>query len=59
MEQLSASEIYIFLMASALHAIAEVGRGHRKTDLMDETLYPTDYDLGDGNSQDHPFYGWS
>jgi len=31
-------------------AIAEVGRGHRKTDLMDETLYPTDYDLGDGNA---------
>lgn len=30
-------------------AIAEVGRGHRKTDLMDEVLYPTDYDLGDGN----------
>ena len=30
-------------------AIAEVGRGHRKTDLMDETLYPTDFDLGDGN----------
>lgn len=29
-------------------AIARVGRGHRKTDLMDETLYPTDYDLGDG-----------
>ena len=29
-------------------AIAEVGRGHRKTDLMDEKLYPTDYDLGDG-----------
>lgn len=32
-----------------VYAIAEVGRGHRKTDLMDETLYPTDYDLGDGN----------
>lgn len=31
------------------NAIAEVGRGHRKTDLMDETLYPTDYDLGDGS----------
>ena len=30
------------------NAIAEVGRGHRKTDLMDEALYPTDYDLGDG-----------
>lgn len=30
------------------NAIAEVGRGHRKTDLLDETLYPTDYDLGDG-----------
>ena len=30
------------------NAIAEVGRGHRKTDLMDEKLYPTDYDLGDG-----------
>ena len=29
-------------------AIAEVGRGHRKTDLMDQTLYPTDFDLGDG-----------
>jgi len=46
-------------MASALHAIAEVGHGHRKTDLMDETLYPTDYDLGDGNSHAHPFYGWA
>ncbi len=31
------------------NAIAEVGRGHRKTDLMDETIYPTDYDTGDGN----------
>ena len=31
-------------------AIAEVGRGHRKTDLMDEELYPTSYDLGDGNT---------
>jgi len=31
------------------YAVAEVGRGHRKTDLMDEALYPTDYDLGDGN----------
>ena len=31
------------------NAIAEVGRGHRKTDLMDETCYPTDYDLGDGS----------
>jgi len=30
------------------NAIAEVGRGHRKTDLMDENLYPTDYDLGNG-----------
>lgn len=30
-------------------AIAEVGRGHRKTDLMDEALYPTDYELGDGS----------
>lgn len=28
-------------------AIAEVGRGHRKTDLMDIQLYPTDFDLGD------------
>lgn len=31
------------------NAIAEVGRGHRKTDLLDETRYPTDYDLGDGS----------
>ena len=31
------------------NAIAEVCRGHRKTDLLDETLYPTDYDLGDGS----------
>ncbi len=31
------------------NAIAEVGRGHRKTDLMDETRYPADYDLGDGS----------
>ena len=31
------------------NAIAEVGRGHRKTDLLDETLYPTDYDLADGS----------
>lgn len=30
------------------NAIAEVGRGHRKTDLMDENFYSTDYDLGDG-----------
>lgn len=29
-------------------AIAEVGRGHRKTNLMDEALYPANYDLGDG-----------
>lgn len=28
-------------------AIAEVARGHRKTNLMDEQLYPTDFDLGD------------
>ena len=32
-----------------VYAIAEDGRGHRKTDLLDEALYPTDYDLGDGN----------
>ena len=31
------------------NAIAEVGRGHRKTDLTDENLYPTDYDLGNGS----------
>lgn len=31
------------------NAIAEVGRGHRKTDLFDEGFYPTDYELGDGN----------
>lgn len=31
------------------NAIAEVGRGHRKTDLLNETLYPTHHDLGDGN----------
>lgn len=31
-------------------AIAEVGRGHRKTDLTDETLYPKAFDLGDGNT---------
>lgn len=31
-------------------AIAEVGRGHRKTDLMDEARYPVEYDLDDGNS---------
>ena len=94
-KKLSASEIYIYLMACALHdigmgvsdrdleqfmdsvgireyvtnhpemtkptlirrfpneqyanAIAEVGRGHRKTDLFDEGFYPTDYELGDGN----------
>jgi len=29
-------------------AIAEIGRGHRKTDLMDITLYPTDLQLGKG-----------
>ena len=29
-------------------AIAEVGRGHRKTDLLDEKLYPVEFDLGDG-----------
>lgn len=32
------------------NAIAEVGRGHRKTDLLDEKLYPTAYDLGDGST---------
>ena len=32
------------------NAIAEVGRGHRKTDLMDEDLYPIDFDLGDGQT---------
>jgi len=32
------------------NAIAEVCRGHRKTDLMDEKLYPEDYDLEDGGS---------
>lgn len=26
-------------------------------DLMDETLYPTDYDLGDGNSHARPIDG--
>lgn len=31
-------------------AIAEVGRGHRKTDLLDAALYPTDYALGNGRS---------
>ena len=31
-------------------AIAEVGRGHRKTDLMDTVLYPVDFDLGDGQT---------
>lgn len=31
------------------NAIAEVGQGHRKTDLLDSALYPADYDLGDGN----------
>ena len=31
-------------------AIAEVGRGHRKTDLMDESLYPVAFDLGDGRT---------
>lgn len=31
-------------------AIAEVGRGHRKTDLMDTALYPVDFDLGDGQT---------
>lgn len=29
-------------------AIAEVGRGHRKTDLMDTQCYPTDYETGSG-----------
>lgn len=29
-------------------AIAEVGRGHRKTDLTDEALYPAEFDLFDG-----------
>jgi anti-anti-sigma factor len=29
-------------------AIAEVGRGHRKTDLMDRNLYPTDLKTGSG-----------
>jgi anti-anti-sigma factor len=29
-------------------AIAEVGRGHRKTDLMDRKLYPVDLKLGGG-----------
>ena len=29
-------------------AIAEVGHGHRKTDLMDEELYPVSFTLGDG-----------
>lgn len=31
-------------------AIAQVGRGHRKTDLTDEALYPAKYDLNDGYS---------
>ena len=29
-------------------AVAEVGRGHRKTDLLDKSIYPTDLKLGDG-----------
>jgi len=29
-------------------AIAEIGRGHRKTNLMDRTLYPVDLRLGEG-----------
>lgn len=29
-------------------AIADVGRGHRKTDLMDRNLYPADLKLGGG-----------
>lgn len=32
------------------NAIAKVSRGHRKTDLLDEKLYPTDYVLGDGST---------
>lgn len=31
-------------------AIAEVSRGHRKTDLLDEKLYPATFDLGDGST---------
>ena len=36
-------------------AIVQVSRGHRKTDLMDETEYPTDFRMPNGNKVCLPY----
>lgn len=38
-----------------LHAIIQVCRGHRKTDLMDEKGYPTDYEVEEGRKVNLPY----
>ena len=37
------------------HAIIQISRGHRKTNLMDEKEYPTDYRMPDGNTVCMPY----
>ena len=38
-----------------VHAIVQVSRGHRKTDLLDEIEYPIDYKLPSGNTACLPY----
>lgn len=38
-----------------LDAIVQVSRGHRKTDLMDESVYPVDAKMPNGNTVCYPY----
>ncbi len=38
-----------------LEAVIQISRGHRKTDLMDETVYPTRFDVPGGDSVCLPY----
>ena len=37
------------------HAIIQISRGHRKTDLMDESEYPVDFRMPNGNTVCFPY----
>lgn len=49
------ADLYDIPSPEHVHAIKQIARGHRKTDLFDEREYPADYKLPNGNTVCLPY----
>ena len=49
------AELFEFPSTAHLTAVIQISRGHRKTDLMDESIYPTEMEMPDGEKVCMPY----